>query len=294
MFQAPNTLGYMVDQIANIGGLFAPKTGVIPGRFYELTYVNIFESLKALIVYNGADIILLLLTITGVILIARNRKWSGTLKFLSLFNILLLLLMAFGILSSIGAFYWVRIVRFASISYAVFFGILIVHIDKRRMRSAMTAFLLVITLVLASIELYPCQPLIGSANVISKNLPGDEPIVYVVSVNSIYQREMIGFAEDYIRGQIACDAVTKNQIIGLTKINFSRTTLIWFYPFSILNESIPKKEYDYFLIHLPGKSGAFQEQAEIRTRSLLLDAINNSTIVYTNGESYVLINSHKH
>ena len=294
MFQAPDTLGYMVNQIRNMGALLGiyPKTGVIPARFFELTYVNIFESLKAVLVYNGADAFLLLLTIAGVILVAKNCKWSGALKFLSLFNVLLLLLLVVGVLLRIGAFYWVRIVRFASISYPIFFSILIVRTDKRRISSVAAASLLVATMVLVPIQFYRCQPLIGSANVISGNLPRDEPIVYVVNVNSIYQRKMIGFAEDYVRGRIACDAVTRNQIIGLTDFDFSRT-VIWFYPFSrLLDESIPAKEYDYFLIHLPGKSGAFQEQAEIRTRGLILDAINNSSIVYTNGESFVLINSY--
>jgi len=293
MFQAPSTLVNMINQICNMGALLGmyPKTGVIPARFFELTYVNIFESWKAVLVYNGADVFFLLLMIVSVIFVAKNRHWSNELKFLSLFNVLLWLLLVVGVLSRIGSFYWVRIVRFASISYAVFFGILIAHIDKRKIRSA-AASLLVTTMVLAPLQYYHCQPLIGSANVISRDLPADEPIVYVVSVNSIYQREMIRFAEDHVRGRIACDAVTRNQIIGLTKISFSGT-VIWFYPFSrLLDESIPEKEYDYFLIHLPGKSGAFQEQAEIRTRSLILDAINSSSIAYTNGESYVLLNSY--
>jgi hypothetical protein len=57
-----------------------------------------------------------------------------------------------------------------------------------------------------------------------------------------------------------------------------------------LDESIPEKNYDYFLIHLPGRSGGFQEQAEIRTRSLILEVLSNSShnLIYTNGESFVL------
>lgn len=37
-----------------------------------------------------------------------------------------------------------------------------------------------------------------------------------------------------------------------------------------------------------GKRGGFNEKAEIRTRNVILQALNNSSIVYTNGESYVL------
>ena len=98
-------------------------------------------------------------------------------------------------------------------------------IHLKRLRSAVVVSLLVLTMVLAPIEFYRCQPIISPANVISRNLPTDEPIVYLVQVNSIYQREMIGFAEDYVRGSIACDGVTRNQIIGLTKNDFSRTLI---------------------------------------------------------------------
>jgi hypothetical protein len=295
MFQATGTLRYIISEIVNMGilrGIY-PKTGVIPARFFELAYVNIFEALKTISVYDGAHVFLLLLMIASVLYVVKNRKWSNTLKFLCLFNALLWLLLVVGILSSVGAFYWLRIVRFASISYGVFFGILIVraHLDKRRMRPVVVSLLL-ITMGLATIQFYRYQPLVSPANVLSRNLPTDEPIVYVVEVNSIYQREMIRFAEDYVRGRIASDRVTTNQIYGLTSHNFSQTFVIWFYPFSgLLDKTIPEKEYDYFLIHIPGKSGAFEEQAEIRTRDLILNTINNSSIVYTNGESYIVMHN---
>ena len=292
MLQAPYALSYMAKQIVNMGILLGiyPKEGFIPQRFFELTRLSIFESLKAILVYNGADVFLLLLMIASFIFLARSRKWSNTLKFVWLFNVLLWLLLIFGVVSKLGAGYYKRILRLASISYPVFFGILVMHIGRTKIGSVASASFLVVTMVLAPIQSYGCQPIIGSANVISRNLPANEPIVYTGSVNSIYQREMIYFAKDYVRGRIACDAITTNQIIGLTEINFSRT-VIWFYPFSrLLDESIPEKDYDYFLTHLPGKSGPFEEKAEIRTRSLILEALYNESynIVYSNVESYVL------
>jgi len=294
MFKASSTLRYMTNLVTYMGilvGIYPQmQTDYIPSRFFELTSLNIFESLKAILVFYGADVFFLLLMFVSFIFLAKSRKKSNTLKFLWIFNALLWLLLVFGVVSRLGAGYWKRIVRYTSISYPIFFGILIMHIDKRKIRSAAIASLLVTTMVLVPLQLYHCQPILASANTISANLPADEPIVYVVNVNSIYQREMIWFAEDHVRGSIACDEVTRNQILGLTEIDFSRT-VVWFYPFSrLLDESIPEKDYDYFLIHLPGKSGAFEEKAEIRTRSLILEAIYDASynIVYSNSESFVL------
>jgi len=105
-------------------------------------------------------------------------------------------------------------------------------------------------------------------------------------VNSIYQRQMIKFASEYVNGRIACDGTTGNQILGLTEPNFWIAHVIWW--MSPLEIRKPKIEYDFFLLHIPGASGPFQEQAEKRTGDLILEVIYNSSIVYTNGESYVL------
>lgn len=292
--QTRETFTSMINTIINIGILKKeyPKTGVIPARTFELAYLNIFETLKTISVYDGAHLFLLFLMMISIISVIKNRRWSNTLKFLCSFNILLFLFLVFGILSLMGAYYWLRIVRFLSISYGIFFGILIarVHLYNKRM-CAVVVSLLLITIVSATIQLYRCQPLVTSANVLSKDLPIDEPIVYVTNVNSIYQREMIKFAEDYVRGRFVSDKVTRNQIRGLSSYNFWEPLFVWFYPFSrLIDKNISEQEYDFFLIHLPGKSGAFQEKAEIRTRSLILTTINNSTIIYTNCESYILMN----
>jgi len=144
-------------------------------------------------------------------------------------------------------------------------------------------------MVLATIQLYGYQPLMPSASSISKDLPMDEPIGYRVWVNSAYQRNMITHTEKYVPQDtlIACDAVTRNQIIGLTNHNFSSNHIAWYYP---LDKTVPERNYNYFLIHRPGKSGAFNEKAEIRTGFLITESLYKSTynILYNNGESYML------
>jgi uncharacterized membrane protein len=294
-FSAMRTLRNMTYEILNMGVLWGiyPERGVVPVRTFELAYVNIFETLKTILVINGAYAFLLLVMIGSIILIAKNRKWSNALKFLCLFNLLLVLLLAFAVLSRFGAYYWQRMPMLASIFYGIFFGILAVHLGKKRTRP-LIAILLLITVVLATIQFYHCQPLVSPANVLLRNLPADEPLIYVVDVNSIYQREMIRFAEVYVNDTIVSDEVTTNQIVGLTRYDFPQTHLVWFYPFSrLIDKSTPQKEYDFFLMHLPGKSGAFAEQAEIRTKNLIFGALNNSTnsVVYSNGESFIVAKS---
>ena len=152
----------------------------------------------------------------------------------------------------------------------------------------LAAVIFSLIILLATLQFYKCQPLIPPANVLKKNLPANEPIVYVTGVNSIYQRQMIEFVGNYVHGGIACDLITREQLIGLTDFSFSAAFITGYYP---LDKSQLEKRYDYFLVHLPGPSGPFNEQAEMRTRDLILGAIYNSSVIYTNCESYTLLHS---
>jgi hypothetical protein len=96
---------------------------------------------------------------------------------------------------------------------------------------------------------------------------------------------MIRFARYHVTGKIASDRITENQIAGLTEFNFSTAHLIHYYP---LDSDQPREQYDYFLIHLPGASGGFEERAEMRTADNITGSIYDSGIVYTDGESFVL------
>jgi hypothetical protein len=258
---------------------------VIPLRFLELLRADVFAGLRALLVYDGADIFLLITSIGGLILLLKmRRELNYSSKFLLIYGSLIILVIPVAAVLGVGPF---RITLFVSPLFAVFSGILAFHISRRRMWIGIALCCLIV--ILATFELYTCQPLLPSANVILKNLPTTEPVGYVNQVTSIYQREMIAFAENHINGQIASDVLTKNQIVGLTKYDFSSVHLIEYYP---LDASRPKQRFDFFLIHFHGKSGTFGERAEVRTQSLILDVIYNSSIVYTNGESYALNSLH--
>jgi hypothetical protein len=282
-FSATSALENLVDVIVRgvVMGVSPAPVENLPSRFFELAHVSILEAAKVLLALNGGEILLLLLTIGGfVILLRMRRQLNDTSRYFLLISFLMLAFIPIGVLIKVGVF---RALHFVSPLFPIFSSIFILHLTKRRIW--LRAVILSSIVLLVILQLYRCQPLIPSANVLSKDLPANEPIVYASQVNSIYQRRMIEFAEHYSIGQIACDDVTRSQIIGLTDLNFSATRLAWYYP---LDKHQLEKKYDYFLIHLPGASGRIDEQAEIRTRDLILGAIYNSSIIYTNGESYVL------
>jgi len=282
IFQSPAAMSSMLRTF-----FFAVPSGTTPGseyvpaRFFTLIGANPLAGLSAFLVYYGADAVLLLLSIGGLIVLIKKRgRLNSTSKFILILGGILILSIPLGAILKVGTF---RILYFAAILFPILAGMLVIHLNGRRF--IFPVVILSVVVMLAPLELYTCQPLIPSAKVILANLPADEPVGYVTQVNSIYQREMIYFALDYIRGRIAGDWLSNSQLVGLTTYNFSNTYLLWYYP---LNTQVPKQTYEFFLIHIPGKSGTFGEKAEIRTHDLILSQIYNSSILYDNGESYVL------
>jgi hypothetical protein len=101
---------------------------------------------------------------------------------------------------------------------------------------------------------------------------------------------MINYAQGHINtGRIACDSITQNQVLGLTDYNFYKSHIADYYPFSILiDKNTIEQKFDYFLIHLPGKSGNLGVKPEIGTREFIIEATYNSSVLYSDGESYIL------
>jgi len=270
--------------IARIMGAQVNPGQPVPPRFFEL---GILDGLRVILVLHGADMLLVFLTLIGVMLAVtrlRSRLKPG-LMLLSLYLILTWLISIIILFAlRIGLQWYDRAIAMTSIVFPIFSGISLHYIDKK-IRYKVSVFLILLTVLLAAIQLYQCQPLIPSSSALSEDLPADEPIVYINNVVSMYQRQMLKFAEKSISGsmKIASDRATQTQIIGLT--DYEMTTLVWRYPLSTLPS---ETQFDYILTHLPGKSGVFSEQAEMRTRSFVLEAIYNSSIIYSNGESYIL------
>ena len=294
VYVAPNLLsvsGQITSQwivgILGIGPKGEPITQLV--QLPSLLSLSLPNMLRIVLVTYGASLFLIFLTFLGIIAILRKPNLSKHLFLITIF------------LSSIWLFYfaqliltlgksglieYTRIFRYSLALSPIFIGILLSHFKSKKF----TSLILSTVIIIGVIQLYGYQPLLPIASAVRPNLPSNEYILYVGMVNSAYQRYMINFAQERIHaGKIACDYITQNQILGLTDYNFYKTHVMEYYPFSISTDAnITEREFDYFLIHLPGKSGNLGVKNEIGTREFIIEATHNSSILYSNGESYIL------
>jgi hypothetical protein len=269
--------------VSGASGGPTPGAEQIPSRFFELIHTNFLGALNTALVFYGGEICLLLTALVGLVVLLKVRsKLNAAWRFLIVFVELVFLAAPVGLLLRVGLF---RVLYFAGLLSPIFCAVAILSVSKKR--AWLGAIVLLPIMILAPVEFYACQPLIPSSHSVSPNLPTNEPIVYVDVANSVYQRQLVFFARDYATGTIASDDMTTNQIVGLTDLAFVLKHVGWvtYYPIG-KNQS---QKYDYFLIHVPGISGGFAEPAELRTSQRILDAIYNSSVAYSNGESYFLI-----
>jgi len=268
----------------------APTTGRsftdIQWSFFGL---NLENQLRLVVVYYGGILFMLFLTLLGIIIVIKKSRPSIILNFFSVF---LLSVWSFFIIqllassASAGLFEYNRLFEFSYSLTPVFIGILLYYLQKKLRSIKLNYFIVCLLIGLATVQLYGCQPLLPIASSVRSNLPSDEYIIYVGTVNSAYQRYMIAYAEEHIgKGMIACDPVTRNQILGLADYDFSQSHLSGRYPFE---GNITEETFDYFLIHLPGKSGQLGVKPEVGTRDFIFGVIRNSSMIYSNGESYIL------
>jgi len=263
----------------------APIEGFIFSRFFKIGFL---DAVRIILVFHGADLLLLLLTLIGIAITYRFRTLrKPEFVLFSLYTVSLALLFTFGYVLNIGLNWYDRTIRLAAVFTPIFASMSLYYIEAKMHRKIVPFLIIVLLLALSTVQLYRCEPLIPAASSFSKNLPDDEPLVYVNNVNTVYQRSMIAHAErSFPTGtKITSDEATQKQLLGLTSVNFSRAHM-GYYPLS----GGESREFDYFLIHIPGKSGKFHENAETRTTSLIVSAIYNSSynILYTNSESYIL------
>ena len=285
-FPASFTLGSIANVfVAGISGGATPGGESVPSTFYLLFSKDLLGAISTAVVMYGASLFLLGVTfVTLMILLKKRKEMSSAFNFVVVYSGVVILFIILTYPLNVGPF---RILDFITLLFPIFSSIFILRLTKRRtwVRPAFVA----VVVILFVLQFYACQPLIPSANAISNDLPKNEPLVYVNVVNSVYQRDMMYFAQNYTNGRIASDDVSQNQLVGLTNLSFSNTQLFqgYYYP---LDPTLPASQYYYFMIHLPGVSGGLQESAEYRTTSVILGAIYNSSVIYTNGESFILLN----
>jgi hypothetical protein len=258
--------------------------------FFGLTLTN---QLRVITVYYGGTLLLLLLGFLGILVARRVFRSSRILNFTSaaILSVWLLFVLQIALTGTrAGLFEYGRLFDFSYIFAPIFVGVLLYYVHERLHSSKLNFFLCLLLIALATLEVYGCQPLLPIASSVRSGLPSDEYIVYVGEVNSIYQRSMVSYTYDYVRtGMIACDYTTMQQILGMTDYNYSQTHLWGYYPFDPkAQRRLEAGNFDYFLIHILGKSGWLAVSPETETQNFVVSAVNNSSVIYSNGQSFVL------
>jgi hypothetical protein len=284
LVQAPANIQTIVNAfVVNVPQGTTPNSDYITPTFFQLFRASPLAGVGTFLIYYGATLFLLVLGLIGfVILIKTWKRSSGFLKFLTLFFSLSFVIMAFGYVIKLGP---TRMLLFIVPLLPIFCAITFVHLPKKKL---LFPIVISVTLLLVTVQFYGCQPMMAPANLVNPNLPANVPLGYVGTVNSIYQRQVIAFALKYLDiGRIACDENTFNQFFSVANSTFVSNHLPYYdYP---IGKSEPSS-YQLFIIHLPGKAGGFSELAKFRDPDSILKEIDNSSIVYSNGQSFVLLN----
>jgi hypothetical protein len=282
MFPAYSTFETIVHILSvSVPSGVTPTSEYIPSTFFQLAQTEPSAAVVTFLVYYGADLLLLILTLVGLVIMFRMRKkLNDASSFLMFFWVLVFAIMIVGIFIKAGS---TRALAFEELLFPIFCGIAISYFSNKR--KWISPLLFVSIIILATVELYGAQPLIPSATIIYPGLPASVPIGYVNEVTSVYQRQVVNFALSHVPvGAIASDAVTYNQIAGMANYSFIISHMMYYYPIG----TQPQEEYNLLIIHVPGKAGVLEEKANVRTPDLILQTIYNSSVVYTNGESFIL------
>ncbi len=256
---------------------------------FSVLRTNPLAAIVSLVVFYGADIFFLLLTIAGLLLMFLMRKRLNQVsRFFAIFYFILLVLAVVGTIVDVGGR---RVLFIAELLFPIFASTFIISIlrKKSRIRKLIVGVIFFMILFLATIQFYGYQPFVPPANVLYKDLPSNIQLGYVGIVNTIYQRQMIIFAEENARGVVAAVFPITTQIVGLTNESFSLKVL----SYDPLDKSMLKPYYDYLLINMPGPAGHYSGNADLLLNDPLQVSayISNQTIIYSNGESYILNNS---
>ena len=286
---------YIKRVLSPTGYMEMPAT---PERLFEVPF---WVQLRIFFVFNIRYAIIAGLSILGLLIFVRGlrqKKLNDKTKSLYMHLLVLIGIIAAYQLFTIGyGLARVEYQRFIvySIPFCIFFTGLVLwrlntilgnvfsRIEIRNLAFASVLFLL---FSFSLIQFFRYQPLIPKASVLEKDLPENEYLVDIQLVNTVYQREMISFAEKHSSiAKIASDRVTRWQIYGFSNHSFY-SRHIWHSPLEPSQDQ--SLEWDLFLLHTR-KAGPFGEQVEYRTTQRIENLRTEAgNLIYDNGESFII------
>jgi hypothetical protein len=290
MFESGNVLKVFVGGVEDI--LIRQTSGIVPTRFFQVPFSAevIFLALN----YVEEAVIVLISFIGIMVLFVKLRHNNKEIyeKFYIFLLSIIVAILALLIIQVVSGFSlgYGRLIAFAMVLSPFLVGLFLWHVNEHfsgsRLGSALIALLLFSCISISLIEIFPYQPIVPKANVLSQDLPANEYIFDFRSVNTVYQEDMILFAQRYSSNntRVASDVVTRWQIYGFADDTFINKHI---YQSPLESQDL---SWDMFLLHYDGKAGPLNEKVENRTNERLTelkDTLGN--VVYDNGESFIIV-----
>jgi hypothetical protein len=267
--------------------------GGITPTFFLLLRASVVDTIKILVRTYGDDFFLTIFVVLSLYYLLREYLQKGNVdgeyKFLVGFLMVVGTLTLGGYILGIGMGYFARSFRNYTFVIVLFSGYFLNYLKGIKLKT-ICSLLMGAVLILFFTRAYSPPWMNPSASLL---FPVEEEVSLISSgqVNSIYQRELIQHAYDHNSLGIASDAVTRNQMIGLTDGRYFDNHVLWYNPLlRRLNPNINPKPYGVFMIHMPGISGSFEERADLRDSKTIMELLNDGEhdLVYSNSQSFML------
>ncbi|MCW4005724.1 MAG: hypothetical protein NWF04_03895 [Candidatus Bathyarchaeota archaeon] len=286
MFHGISTLTEIANDVfLRLGTGSGPRAEAVPDVLFSLVRVDLLAASRTVIVREGADLFALFLACVGIAFILFKRpKLADVSRFMLVFCCLSILGVFIGLGVGLGP---VRFLFFVNLSAPFFIGYAVYRLHKKWKGFMPIVFACLIAL--ATIQVYSCDVIYPQANILYDDLPATVPIANTFTYNSAYQRAVAKFVVTYVSaGIIAADEITLNQITAVSNNTFAAEHYSSrYYPLG----DKPVQGYNFFVTHLPGKAGVFSEPAQSRSPTAIAESVQNDSVIYNNGESYVLLNT---
>jgi hypothetical protein len=290
-FESGNVLNMLTE--AGVSILSHSGTSLIPATFFK---VPLFAKVIFFGLSYANDAVIALLCCAGIFVlflkpgndIRKACKEFHTFLLCLLCTILTLLALQF--LLGFSEIEYVRLMSYGIVLSPFLVGPFLWYIHKyfsqHRLGVVAVVLLLFACISVSMLSIYPYQPVAPMANVLSPNLPNNEYVFDFRSVNTVYQVNMVFFAQSFSTSRVivAADTVTRCQIVGFANDAFNSRTLYY----SPLDH--PNLDWTLFLCHYDGKAGPLNEPLENRTSERLNDLKNSlgNDVVYDNGQSFII------
>lgn len=290
LFPAHELFTAAIEQLdAAVHGSASAKLPV-PSRLFELPVADMFRTLY---LSHGSTIALLTMSTAGVMTIWKRKaqissEFRTSLIIMVAIEAALALTVAGQMLAGFGELEYFRLIGYAVVFSPFFAGFALWQLREE----SRTGWILVVTafLLLSLPQIFPFQPAVPKAGKAAAALDGGEPVLYLHTVVSSFEANMLRFAYLHApkEGRIDSDRLSRDTSLRLLGWNSFSTAV--FDGYDGAKEALDGGNWEILLLHQPGASGPFSERAEYRSSAEISRIVSEPeySLVYSNGMSFIL------